>query len=93
MTNEDLLDLIAQNDQMMTVLNIISDLNLPDCWLVAGSIRNFVWNSLSGYQCFDNQTDIDVVYSDTERTYEDTLFIQKQLEAIYPFISGKLKIK
>ncbi|MDQ8766049.1 nucleotidyltransferase family protein, partial [Streptococcus ruminantium] len=32
---------------ILAILEIIAELNLADCWLCAGTIRNFVWNQYS----------------------------------------------
>lgn len=91
MTNDDVLQLLQADTDMMTVLRAIAELNLSDCWLAAGSVRNAIWNDLSNRPAFDKETDIDVVYFDANKSYEDTLVIQKQLANRYPNYRWEVK--
>lgn len=38
----DIKSLIENNQDIMTILQIIADLELRDCWLAAGLLRNMV---------------------------------------------------
>lgn len=40
--------MILCNSDIMKILAIIKSLPLNDCWLCAGTLRNFIWNKLSG---------------------------------------------
>lgn len=62
MTEKEFLSLIQSDKHMMSLLKIIADLGLKDSWLAAGSIRNYIWNVLSGRPGFDHGTDLDVVF-------------------------------
>ena len=67
--NTDIEKLISSNKDLMRILTIIDSLDLADCWLCAGAIRNFLWD------LFSNQevkliTDIDVVFYDPLISYE-----------------------
>ena len=44
----DLQALFAQDEELMMILRIIAELDLQDSWLAAGTLRNYVWNVLSG---------------------------------------------
>ena len=39
--------LIKQNSELMALLKIIHSFQLNDCWLCAGTIRNYIWDYLS----------------------------------------------
>jgi len=63
-TEQDILDLVAQDEWMMEVLREVRKLDLPDWWIGAGFIRNKVWDVLHGYQQRTPLNDIDVIYFD-----------------------------
>ena len=79
----DLKKLIENDSEFMEVLSIIEELNLPDCWLCAGSIRNYIWNYLSGKK-LNFGTDIDVIYYDKNSDYQKALNIEKELNQHFP---------
>ena len=64
LTEKAIVEQIQADQEMMTVLAIIRDLNLADAWLAAGAVRNFIWNWLSGKSGFDATTDLDLVFYD-----------------------------
>ena len=75
----------------MAILTIIRDLGLQDSWLAAGSVRNFIWNLLSGKSPFDSETDVDVIFFDPAISYEDTLGIERKLKENFPQYQWELK--
>lgn len=67
MSNENdkkLIQIIKQQDWLMSALSNVRDLKLPDWYIAAGAIRNTVWNYLHSYSTTPYQQDIDVVYFD-----------------------------
>ena len=46
--------LIKQNSELMALLKIIHSFQLNDCWLCAGTIRNYIWDYLSTGNTFSN---------------------------------------
>ena len=84
LTEEAIVEQIQADQEMMTVLAIIRDLNLADAWLAAGAVRNFIWNRLSGRSGFDAWTDLDLVY-------EETLQIEQELKKTYPQYAWEVK--
>lgn len=87
----DLKALFASDKELMAILTIIAELELPDAWLAAGTLRNYVWNALSGKPGWSDASDIDVVFFDPETTYEKTQVIQEQLQAAYPSYQWEVK--
>ena len=75
----------------MTILTIIRDLALKDSWLAAGSVRNFIWNLLSGKLPFDSETDVDVIFFDPDVSYEETVSLEKKLREDFPQCQWELK--
>ena len=85
MKNEqEILEAFRENPDMMAILTIIRDLGLKDSWLAAGSVRNFIWNLLSDKSPFDCETDVDVISLIRIFLYEETLYLEKKLERIFP---------
>lgn len=84
---QDILDAFRENPDIMTILTIIRDLALKDSWLAAGSVRNFIWNLLSGKLPFDSETDVDVIFFDPDVSYEETVSLEKKLREDFPPVS------
>ena len=92
MKNEqEILDSVRENPDMMAILTIIRNLGLQDSWLAAGSVRNFIWNILSGKSGFDAETDVDVIFFDPTVSYEKTLQLEMELRKAFPAYSWELK--
>lgn len=83
--------LLLADDDIYQILSIIRGLKLSDTWLCAGTLRNFVWNHLSGKSAFDKETDVDVIFFDQTLSYEETLAIEKSLQTAYPAYRWELK--
>lgn len=62
---------IREHGQLMADLHRVRDLNLPQCYIAAGYIRNYVWDLLHGYGRTDRYGDIDVVYFDPDEASEE----------------------
>lgn len=62
--------IIRGEPTLMRVLTTISDLNIPDAWLVSGAIYNCVWNRLTDRPALHGVNDIDVIYFDTDLSWE-----------------------
>ena len=92
MKNEqEILEAFRENPDMMAILTIIRNLALKDSWLVAGSVRNFIWNLLSDKSPFDRETDVDVIFFDPDFSYEETLGIERKLKENFPQYQWELK--
>lgn len=74
---------ILNDETMMTLLQVVEALDLPDAWVAAGTVRNFIWNILMG-KGFDTDTDVDLVFFDPERSGEETQRLETVLEQAYP---------
>nr|WP_091665455.1 nucleotidyltransferase family protein [Massilia sp. PDC64] len=56
--------LIASDSQRMRVLDIVRELELPDCWIAAGFVRSCVWDYMHQRSSSPLPRDIDVVWYD-----------------------------
>jgi uncharacterized protein len=58
-----IIQLLSKDPFRMKVLEYVNRLNLPDCWVAAGFIRNMVWDALHD-RPRSILNDIDVIYYD-----------------------------
>ena len=91
MTDQEILERLGQDQAIRAILEIIRNLQLEDSWLAAGSVRNFIWNILSGKSGFDAETDVDVIFFDPTVSYEKTLHLEMELRKAFPAYSWELK--
>ncbi len=87
----DLQGLFTQDEELMGILKIIAELHLQDAWLAAGTLRNYVWNVLSGRPGLAQASDLDVVFYDANVSYDDTLALQRELQKRYPAYQWEVK--
>ena len=62
---EDLIQIVKEQDWLIDLLKATRELQLPDWYIAAGTIRNTVWNVLHCFQSELHQNDVDVVYFDS----------------------------
>jgi len=74
----ELIDIIQKDVWMLKILKAVEKLNLPDCWVCAGFIRNKVWDVVHNYSERTYLNDIDVIYFDPSNYSED---VEKKLES------------
>lgn len=67
---EELKQLIRRNSVMMEDLRLVRSLQLPQAYVAAGYIRNYIWDLLHGYEGRGTHNDIDLVYYDPVHTDE-----------------------
>ncbi len=75
---------IEDRSDFMEVLSFIECLDLKDSWLCAGSVRNYVWSSLSGQSFSLTEQDLDVIFYDPAYPYEANSIIQERLVQTAP---------
>ncbi|GGH54520.1 nitrate reductase [Paenibacillus silvae] len=68
---EQLVRTLRQQEQIMQDLQRVRELQLPDCYIGAGYIRNYIWDELHGYERRELHSDIDVVYYDATNLSEE----------------------
>ncbi|MDH3659661.1 MAG: nucleotidyltransferase family protein [Alphaproteobacteria bacterium] len=73
-----LIDLIQSDAAMLTALQAVRALDLPDGWISAGFVRNRVWDHLHGFDEATPLNDIDVIVFDPVRLDDAH---EKRLEA------------
>ncbi|MEX2784021.1 nucleotidyltransferase family protein [Streptococcus sp. H49] len=83
--------IIRNSKEMMTLLEIISSFDLKDCWLCAGTLRNYIWDVLSGKSATVHFSDIDVIFFDDSISYNQTLTIEQAIKKQYPQYNWEVK--
>ncbi|KAA9218149.1 MULTISPECIES: nucleotidyltransferase family protein [Aerococcus] len=82
----DIKNIIESSPELMELLKIIQSFHLPDSWLCADSLRNYIWNYLSQKNLSESIyfSDIDVIFYDENISYQETLNIEKSIKERYP---------
>ncbi len=68
---EQLAALIGRDPQRQRLLALVASLNLPDCWIGAGFVRNAVWDALHGRAPSAPGGDVDVIWFDAANQDRD----------------------
>lgn len=86
----ELTNIIKSDQLLMEALKAVQALQLNDCWIAAGVIRNKVWDTLHNVQTKMN--DIDVIYFDeTDCSIETEKNLQSQLIKAMPNFPWSVK--
>nr|WP_315257803.1 nucleotidyltransferase family protein [uncultured Flavobacterium sp.] len=89
---DELFSIIKEKPLNLKILKAVQDLNLDDCWIGAGFVRNNVWDKLHNIINVDIDYDIDVVFYFPENisvSYEEEL--EKKLLAKIPNLQWSVK--
>jgi hypothetical protein len=65
--SDDLEALLRADAERQRLLRLVQSLQLPDCWVGAGFVRNAVWDSLHGRPPSPPAGDVDVIWFDVSR--------------------------
>ncbi|MEZ9701328.1 nucleotidyltransferase family protein [Vibrio sp. 10N.261.46.E12] len=84
--------LIKQDPIRMQVLSCAAQLDLPQCYVAAGFVRNLVWDHLHGYASPTPLNDIDVIYFDPiDTSYESELRYETLLQQQLPEMNWQVR--
>ncbi|MEM7666525.1 MAG: nucleotidyltransferase family protein [Pseudomonadota bacterium] len=73
-------------------LSVVADLDLPDCWIAAGFVRDAVWDHLHGRQPAIPAGDVDVVWFSHAALYQaDDRAIEAELARRMPGLDWSVK--
>ena len=76
------------------VLDRWDDVQLPDCWLVAGAVAQTVWNAKLGYSPNHGIRDIDIVYFDPENmSAEQEQDEDRRIRSIFAKLPAQFDVK
>lgn len=84
--------ILNTNTHVLTALQVVQQLDLQDCWIGAGFIRNRVWDYLHGLATPIEQSDVDVIfYDNTDTSLEYEKAIENKLNTAYPHFPWSVK--
>lgn len=87
------IEALLMNDPLrLRALKVVAALDLPDCWIGAGFVRDAVWDHLHGYDVTNPRGDIDVIWYDatsSQADYDD--HIEEKLRGEIPGLLWSVK--
>ena len=87
-----IVELLEQDSLRLQILDAVYALNLPQCYVAAGFVRNMVWDHLHGYTEPTNLNDIDVIYfKANESEHENSKSHQSLLKRRMPNMNWQVK--
>lgn len=63
--NKLFISILSKNSDLMSILDYISDLGLPNFYIAAGSVFQTIWNYYDGVSLTNGIKDIDIIYYDS----------------------------
>ncbi|WP_028693577.1 nucleotidyltransferase family protein [Pseudomonas cremoricolorata] len=84
---------IIRNDPLRwRLLGVVNTLQLPDCWIGAGFVRNAVWDHLHGRSSSPIVTDVDVIWFDADAcSVETDRALEQKLQVLAPGVKWSVK--
>ena len=83
-----IVNLIKQDPIRVEALSQVYKLNLPQCYIAAGFVRNVVWDAIHSYKTPTVLNDVDVIYFDpTESSAQAFLEYESLLKARMPTLN------
>lgn len=92
-SKDEIVSFVSQQANIMRLLEAVAALDIDDCWIGAGTIRNAIWDHLHGFTPRPVPgSDVDVVFHDAgdvsaARDFE----LQKRLLADIPHIAWEVR--
>ena len=87
-----IIQLIQQDPTRGEALECVSRLDLPQCYLAAGFVRNLVWDHLHSKETSTPLSDVDVIYFDEMEVDSDTyLALEAQLTEMMPQLNWQVR--
>lgn len=62
MTEAEVVEILVSEPKRRAIIHAVQELDLPDCWIAAGFVRNTVWDAVFSPSREYGMNDIDVVY-------------------------------
>lgn len=87
----DLIELLSKDDQRMKALDAVSSLQIDNCWIGAGFIRNAVWDALHGFSDQAIAGDVDVIWLDHQHSKQTDKLLEQKLRARLSGIDWSVK--
>ncbi|NVD07699.1 nucleotidyltransferase family protein [Vibrio sp. JPW-9-11-11] len=90
--HQQLISLITQDMHRVAALDAVARLDLPQCYIAAGFVRNLVWDYLHNNVLPTPLSDVDVIYFD--RSEDDAMqqsHYEKRLSAVMPELNWQVR--
>ena len=87
---DEFINIIKKNKDLMLILDYITDLNLPNFYIAAGSIFQTIWNYYDNKELTYGIKDIDIIYYDKENMSEESEQILENKVKEYFTLLGKV---
>lgn len=86
------IELIKQDSVRVDALKCVSQLDLPQCYIAAGFVRNLVWDFLHNFKFSTPLNDVDVIYfAPTERIPNAYFEYEAQLKEYMPQLNWQVR--
>lgn len=82
---------LLQDDIRKQALEAVARLNLPQCYLAAGFLRNLVWDQLHSREESTPLNDVDVVYFAPEEAEERYMKYERTLKETLPNLNWQIR--
>ncbi|MBU2899214.1 nucleotidyltransferase family protein [Vibrio hepatarius] len=87
-----IIELIKQDQVRLSALDCVSKLNLPQCYIAAGFVRNLVWDSLHNFDPLTPLNDVDVIYYEQHELDSNTyLNYEAKLKECMPEVNWQVR--
>lgn len=84
--------LIANDPLRLDALEVVAALDLPDCWIGAGFVRDAVWDHLHDFGTMGPTGDVDVIWYEAAMMQADVDHqIERQLQSAMPELRWSVK--
>ncbi|MES2676251.1 MAG: nucleotidyltransferase family protein [Pseudomonadota bacterium] len=83
-----IIELIRADKHRLDILAVVASLQLPDCYIAAGFVRNLVWDYMHGFPP-TALNDVDIIYFSKSLINEDILLAA--LCSSFPNVNWQLK--
>ncbi|OZG72982.1 nitrate reductase [Hahella sp. CCB-MM4] len=82
---DNIIEWISRDDFRLKAIECVHQLDLPQCYIAAGFVRNLVWDHLHQFDTGSPLNDIDVIYFDPEEPDVSTSHIfERELQSLMP---------
>ena len=71
--------ILMKNEDLISILKVLESIGIDNCYVGAGSINQTVFNYYHDYSCNYGIKDYDIVYYDSDLSYEKEDFVIKKL--------------
>lgn len=86
-------EILLKNNNIKLILERLQDFGLKNYYLAAGAVSQTVFNYIHGYPLDNEINDYDIVYYDSDKSYEKEDLMIKEITNLFKDVNIKLDIK